>query len=375
MIFLSYASEDRARVLPYYDLLDNHGFDPWMDCKKILGGQNWDYEIKTALDRSDLVAAFVSSNSVDKRGYAQREIKAAIDKYEEKLVGDIYIIPVQLDDGDFPHLLKGIQFIRASSEGSQDQLLKSVEAARKQTRKEAESAQSEAEVRWSIAEAQSSYSGIPGYSTNIGKIAVSSSKYANVRDISDHINGTLIGLSMEARASSLTPDPTLYNLMQDEWRRTNTFDAIFMSATVVGRLISITYSLHWYNAGAAHPVHSPKVFNYFLEPVFYIASIKSIFRSEEALAILQSAVRQSLATQLCSEQDQMADLDWIHRGTASWDDFSHFTFDASGMVFHFSSYQVACYAAGMPSATVPYSVLTPVFNDSVLYALNLYRPA
>ena len=59
MIFLSYVSEDRSRVLPFYELLDSHGLNPWMDCKNILGGQNWDYEIKTALDRSDIVVQYL----------------------------------------------------------------------------------------------------------------------------------------------------------------------------------------------------------------------------------------------------------------------------------------------------------------------------
>lgn len=374
MIFLSYVSEDRDRVVPFYDLLESHGYNPWMDCKKLVGGQNWDYEIKTALERSDLVVVFVSNNSVDKSGYAQREIRLAIDKYEEKIAGDIYIIPVQLDEGDFPRVLRGIQFIKAFNGNADDDLLKSIEAASHRSKQNKEVTQTAAEVRWSVTESKSSYSSIPGYSTNINKISISSHKYANINDIADHINGYLAECAMATRVNSLAPDPSIYNLMQDEWRRTDTFDGIFTSATVVGRIISITYSLHWYFAGAAHPTHAPRTFNYLLEPVTHLRSPKDLFIDDTALKSLQEEIRSRLTEQLISDSDQLGDISWIERGTASWDDLANFGFNVEGMVFQFSSYQVACYAAGMPTVTVPYSSLVGSFKDSILYALNLYRP-
>lgn len=375
MIFLSYVSEDRDRVTPFYDLLESHGYNPWMDCKKLLGGQNWDYEIKTALERSDLVALFVSRNSVDKNGYAQREIKMAVERYEEKVTGEIYIIPIQLDEGDFPRLLKGIQFIKAFNGDADNEVLRSVEAASHRSKQNTEVTQTAAEVRWSVTESKSSYSSIPGYSTSINKISVSSHKYANVNDIADHINGHLANYAMETRRNSLDPDPAHYNLMQDEWRRTNTFDGIFASATVVGRLISIAYSLHWYFAGAAHPTHAPKMFNYLLEPVTYLHSPQDLFIDDSALVALQREIRRSLADQLMSDDNILGDPNSIVTGTASWDHLANFGFTAEGMVFQFPSYQVACYAAGMPSVTVSYSHLTMFFKDNILYALNLYRSA
>lgn len=374
MIFLSYVKEDRERVLPFYDLLSSHGHDPWMDCKKIIGGQDWDYEIRRALDRSEIVVVFISNNSIDKRGYAQREIKLAIDKYEERLTGDIYIIPIQLEPGDFPHLLRSIQFIKASEGDVEEELLRSIEVASHKASEKIEAAQSEAEVRWSVIESKSSYSGIPGYSTTVSRLNVTSSRYSNIREISDHVNGELAGIAMKARESSLTPDPKNYNLMQHDWRRTDTFDAIFMSAQVIGRVISITYSMHWYNAGAAHPVHSPKIFNYLLEPVFYLQHVKELFGNDAVIEVLKSDVRSALAQELCFAENDLENTDWIRRGTENWDDFSNFSFSSKGMIFQFPSYQVACYAAGMPTALVSYERLVPYFRDSILYALDLHRP-
>lgn len=373
MIFLSYASEDRKRVEPFYELLDSHGHDPWMDTKKILGGENWDYEIQTALDRSDIIVVFVSKNSVDKRGYAQREIALALRKSEEKLVADIYIIPIQLDDGDYPHLLKGIQFLQAAKGDIYDSLLASIEKAKGRATEKTKSAQTESEVRWSTAEKTSLYNGIPGYETKIEKLSLSSVKYKDVSEISEHVNGSLVAYAMDARVAALNPDAHLFNLLQDKWKRTNTFDGILDAVSVVGRVISIRYSLHWYYGGAAHPIHSPRTFNYLLEPVCFIRGIRGIFQSDDALKILQSEVESSLLQNLYKNGSTSEDLNWIREGTQSWDSFSNFGFTKDGLAFQFASYQVACYAAGMPTALVGYDKVLAHLTDTFVHALNRYR--
>lgn len=373
MIFISYASEDRERVVPFYDLLQKHGLDPWMDCKNILGGQNWDYEIKTALDRSEIIVVFVSQNSVDKRGYAQREIKLAIKKYEEKLVNDIYIIPVQLDDGEFPHLLSGIHFIRGDENTAKKELLKSVSAAKEGVDQKHAQAQEEADLHWSTFETKSNYSGIPGYSTNVQRISLFSDRYQNLNDISDQINGELARLAMSTRWNALTPNPEVFHIMQDSWKRTDTFDAIFSSASVVGRAFSVTYSLNWYSGGAAHPTHSPKTFNFLLEPTCNLSSAKNLFLDTAALLVLQQEVEKLLVTGLFGSDIDSADLKWIAEGTKDWESFSNFAFTSEGLALSFGSYQVAGYAAGMPSVVVPFERLLPLFNELIVHALGLHR--
>ena len=377
MIFLSYVSEDRARVLPFYELLDAHNLNPWMDCKSILSGQNWDYEITTALERSDIVVIFASENSVDKRGYAQKEINFAIEKIKEKLASDIYVIPVQLDQVDFPSSLKGIQFLRTENKSQsavEQELLDSIDTAQQRSIEKVSETQSKAEVRWHLEDSKSAYSGIPGYSTTIQRIALSSTKYTDVRDIADHINGTLAGHSMSSRNSALEPEPSLYNLMQDEWQRTHTFDAIFQSAQVVGRVLSVEYSLHWYSAGAAHPVHSPKSFSYLLEPVVHLSTFRELFLDDSALGSIQVEVQKLLIAALSFPDAGPADSNWICEGTKDWSDFSNFTFTEEGILITFASYQVASYSAGMPTVKVPYQNISRYLVDNVLHALGLHRP-
>jgi len=114
-IFLSYANLDQARVLPFYEFLVNCGFKAWIDCRNIKVGQNWDFEIKRALEKSSVIVIFVSKNSITRRGYFQREVKTILENYKEKLIDDIYIISILLDDDiGIPDELKGIQVTRAS---------------------------------------------------------------------------------------------------------------------------------------------------------------------------------------------------------------------------------------------------------------------
>ncbi|PHQ86657.1 MAG: hypothetical protein COB65_00935 [Thalassobium sp.] len=345
-----------------------------MDCKELLGGQNWDYEIRIALDRADIVVVFISSNSVNKRGYAQREIKLAIDKYDEKLISDIYIIPVQLDEGDFPHLLTGIQFIRVADGGADEALKASIAAATKDAVTQNEIAQADAEVSWQINESRSEYDGIPGFAITVPKIVLTSSKYSGVSEIAGHINGRMIEFGMNARTGALNPQPDFFNLMQDKWRRTNTFDAVFETATVVGRVFSAKFSMHWYSAGAAHPVHSPQTFNYLLEPVCQLATAESLFGSnDDALNTLQLCVEEGLIETLYSSGATESDVKWIRQGTKDWSDFKHFSLTSEGISIQFSSYQVCCYASGMPAALVPFEKVRAYFTEPVLHALNLYR--
>lgn len=39
-IFISYAKEDRAQALIYFNRLSEEGFHPWIDINKLLPGQN-----------------------------------------------------------------------------------------------------------------------------------------------------------------------------------------------------------------------------------------------------------------------------------------------------------------------------------------------
>ena len=108
-IFLSYTKKDKSKVLQIYKKLTAEGFKPWMDEKDIFVGEKWNYAIKRALREADFILICLSKNSVNKRGYIQKEIKIALDIGLEKLDEDIFLLPVRLEDCEIPSSLRDFQ--------------------------------------------------------------------------------------------------------------------------------------------------------------------------------------------------------------------------------------------------------------------------
>ena len=103
-IFLAYASEDKPQVRQLYQRLCGAGYRPWMDEVDLIAGQNWRDEIPQAIEKSDIFIACLSSRSVSKRGYVQREFRLALNQLAEMPAGEIYLIPLKLDDCEIPDL-------------------------------------------------------------------------------------------------------------------------------------------------------------------------------------------------------------------------------------------------------------------------------
>lgn len=126
-IFLSYAREDGETVENLYQKLSDAGFKPWIDKRDILPGEMWEYSIRRAIRHSDFVLACLSVNSIDRRGWIQKEIKQALDIWQEKLEDDIYLIPVRLEDCDVPESLRGFQWVNLFQEDGWTRLLTALE--------------------------------------------------------------------------------------------------------------------------------------------------------------------------------------------------------------------------------------------------------
>ena len=70
-----------VRLAPLFQDFQNHGFDPWLDRKKLLPGQNWPRSIEEAIETSDFFVPCFSHRSVNKKGGFQAEIRYALDMW------------------------------------------------------------------------------------------------------------------------------------------------------------------------------------------------------------------------------------------------------------------------------------------------------
>ena len=78
------------------------GFDPWMDERKLLPGQNWARAIQNALETSDFAVCCFSRNSVRKRSGFQSEIRYALECTRRLPLDEIFLMPVRLDECPVP---------------------------------------------------------------------------------------------------------------------------------------------------------------------------------------------------------------------------------------------------------------------------------
>ena len=70
----------------------------WLDKERLLSGENLKAIISAEIQKSRFFITLLSRNSVNKRGYVQKELKEAIEILEQLPANDVFIILVRLDD-------------------------------------------------------------------------------------------------------------------------------------------------------------------------------------------------------------------------------------------------------------------------------------
>ena len=96
-VFVAYVKEDRDDAGRLCDALGNAGFRTWLDERNLIAGQNWPRAIESAIETSDYFVACFSTQSVDKRGGFQAEIRYALDCARRLPLDEIFLLPVRLN--------------------------------------------------------------------------------------------------------------------------------------------------------------------------------------------------------------------------------------------------------------------------------------
>ncbi|MBS1810573.1 MAG: SUMF1/EgtB/PvdO family nonheme iron enzyme [Acidobacteria bacterium] len=130
-IFLSYAHEDYRAVRSLHARLEAEGYRPWIDKVDLLPGEVFAVVIQQVIRKSDFFIICLSSQSVAKRSFLQREINTALDAREEKLATDLYIIPVRLNECEIPDQLKSLHTVDLFGNEAEEEWSKLLRALRK----------------------------------------------------------------------------------------------------------------------------------------------------------------------------------------------------------------------------------------------------
>lgn len=127
-IFLCHSSLDKTFARELWRELRAVGFEPWLDEKELLPGQEWEPEIERAVRDSDCFLACLSSRSVDRASYLHKEIRVALDVADRQPEGAIFVIPVKLDECELPQRLTKWQWVDWRDEGAQQRLIRALDA-------------------------------------------------------------------------------------------------------------------------------------------------------------------------------------------------------------------------------------------------------
>lgn len=100
--FISYAHNppDREVALRLYEHLRTAGHSPWLDEKDLLPGEDWSSRIEEEVRACKLFLALISSHSLNRRGFVQKELRMALAVLDTIPVNERFLIPVRLDECD-----------------------------------------------------------------------------------------------------------------------------------------------------------------------------------------------------------------------------------------------------------------------------------
>lgn len=111
-VFIAYVHEDASTAERLFDAFAANGFDPWMDRRKLLPGQNWPLAIQHAMETADFVVTCFSQDSVAKKGGFQAEIRYALDCASLMPLDAVFLVPVRLDVCNVPaQIRRFVQYV------------------------------------------------------------------------------------------------------------------------------------------------------------------------------------------------------------------------------------------------------------------------
>lgn len=111
-VFLSHSSVDKDKIRRIKKDLEDHGIKCWIDEEEIPFGGNIVEHIESGLGESDIIMVFLSKASVLSR-WVKTEWQSEF--FDQINKNKIKVIPVRLDECQFPKLLKSVRYVDFTS--------------------------------------------------------------------------------------------------------------------------------------------------------------------------------------------------------------------------------------------------------------------
>ncbi|HHX7365790.1 TPA: TIR domain-containing protein [Enterobacter hormaechei] len=375
-IFLAHAKEDEKVTESIYEKLKNSGYNPWMDIKDIPAGVVWDYEIQKNFNNSNIIIIILSKISCHKNGYIRREINDAIEKLKYYKPDDIVVIPLLIDDAEVPSIISSkIQYIDYKRSDSWDILERSLVLAATQQNLEVIKGTTYGNFTFISETFKEDYNSIPGHEIEITTPKVSSHIFPNSSKIlSEYFSGRVASLVFNNRTS---PWPHNFG-WSEEYKSTYTsfYNEMYYIAHCNKHVISILHNVDWYGAGAAHPNSHFEVSNFVVTENDYVykISLYELFTDGKQQDAIKR-IKEKLITdaprafwERTGNKPEESDIEWQTKGIMD-SSLDNFTINRSGLTFHFSPYEIHCYALGSWELSVSFYDIIDYLADDGIYPL------
>jgi hypothetical protein len=184
----------------------------------------------------------------------------------------------------------------------------------------------------------------------------------------------------EYRLAKFEQSSKIFNWTSESYWRTNSYSSHYGKVYHKNYFLSIHYSTHWYEAGAMHGFYGFRGFNFILNPLVQIDSIKSLFVEAEYVFKKISDYTRKILLDIPAEIDEsgkpvgeekLLEKEFVENGTSEWGDFEIFVFSEDGLEISFSAYCVGAYATGPQFVTIPYEIFKEDLVPHIRLALQV----
>lgn len=359
-IFISYAKEDLIFADKLYDFLENYGFKPWLDKRKLLPGQLWKLEIQKALKDANYVILLLSEISVQKRGYVQREFKYALEYFEEKLEDDIYLIPVKINKCEAPESLSKFQWIEFKDTETFEQILQSLKIQQEkylsyERKKIGCNEKYEIEELTNVEKINGKF--LTGEITT-AKINFKDTTNNSLIEINNIINGEISDYIVNSRRTIFDHD--FKNEIGQELNNWS-FDTSISSNFTNSKIASLIQNFYEYTGGA-HGNYGVVGLNFYLNPTLKI-ELQGLFKYEDQENILKFISNYCLEDICRNHIEDESEIEKYKTSSESlffensldsnWENFENFLISKNSIDIIFNPYQILPYAFGAPIISIP----------------------
>lgn len=364
-VFISYAAEDFEYAEKLYDFLKATEFDPWMDKKKLLPGQKFDFFIQHELKNAHFLILLLSDISVTKRGYIQKEFKTALKYWEEKLIDDIYLIPLKIDACEVPIELSQFQWQEYSSENSFKLIYQSLTTQRERFL-EAERKKQARLLNLSYKEevVKNEYGNrSPKQTYEISYPKFDNQNIEATKELNTIIHSQVVKKILEARKHYFN---FLQNINPEEdWE---TSDSVLYGNTnfqiLSKNFVSYTHTWYEYSTGAAHGNYYTKGKNFSMNPLQEFKFCDLFENYNESLIVLRDLVHEQIMKD-AKEQHSIKEPEefyFLEEGLeCKKENFENYYFTDKGIVFVFNPYHLTAWSFGSQHPEISFEVLKKSF--------------